>query len=221
MNAEDAIWINLIFIIIGYLIGSLNFSLLITTFNKKFQNIKSVGSGNAGATNALRSYGWKFGLLVFFLDVSKAYWFAFILGIIESQTIFVGLLYPQVATIFVVIGHIFPIFFKFKGGKGASCVLGLVASISLLLAGIGAIIFFSIVLTSKYVSLGSIISPVILSFLTFIPYLTNFYDSTIHIGESWLYFLSIFISSMFVIYSHKINIKNLILKQERKINFKS
>ena len=115
-----AIFSNVICAFVGYLIGSINFSLLITSKSKTKQKITELGSGNAGATNALRNYGWKFGLLIFLLDVSKSYWFTFIGASLQKYVPFFEGLYVQAITLFVILGHIFSIFFKFKGVKGKS-----------------------------------------------------------------------------------------------------
>ena len=75
MSITIAIFFNIAWIILGYLIGSINFSILLSSISKDKKNIQELGSKNAGATNAMRVYGWKFGLLVFILDTSKAFWF--------------------------------------------------------------------------------------------------------------------------------------------------
>ena len=154
---------NIIWCILCYLIGSINFSIILTKFSSSKKNIKEIGSGNAGATNAMRAYGFKFGLLVFFLDTSKSFWIGFIMGLLQSKTEAFSALLPQVCLLFVIIGHIFPIYFKFKGGKGAASFLGMLASISIFLAMIGTVIFVVIVWKTKYVSLGSITVPYILA----------------------------------------------------------
>ena len=216
-----AILFNLLWILFGYIVGSINFSIILTKYSKTKKNIKEIGSGNAGATNALRSYGWRFGLLIFILDTSKSYWFAFLIGMLQLHSDAFDQVIPQLAILFVIIGHIFPLFFQFKGGKGASTLLGMISSISLILAAIGTIIFLIVVYLTRYVSLGSIVVPYILAALAFIhPYLNGWFDSVISYGEFWLSPLMLFIASMVVTASHFQNIKNLLNKNERKIGMK-
>lgn len=212
----DIIWITLLFCILGYFIGSLNFSLILSKYNQSI-DIKNVGSKNAGATNALRSYGWKIALIIFMVDVSKAYWFAFALGAIETFALEDKII-PQIATIFVIVGHIWPMFFQFKGGKGAACILGMISSISLIMAATGTVLFFVIVGITKYVSLGSMGVPPILAFFSFVPFYGNFYDSMINISNHELInFVTIFLASLLVIFSHRNNIRKLINGQENKL----
>ncbi|MDK2819838.1 MAG: glycerol-3-phosphate 1-O-acyltransferase PlsY [Mycoplasmataceae bacterium] len=224
MNMSNMIWANIIWAIIGYLIGSINFSILITSRSKNKEHIGNLGSGNPGATNALRNYGWKFGLLIFLLDVSKSYWFTFIGLTLLRWVPFFDQLYVQAISLFVILGHIFPIFFKFKGGKGAATNLGLISSISLILSMIGFIIFFVIILTTKFVSAGSFICPLILAPLTFIPELNGWHDSFLN-GTNldgsgslyWLSFLSLMIASLMIIFSHRSNIKKILNGTETKM----
>ena len=225
MDITNAIWSNIIWAILGYLIGSINFSILLTL--KKKQKISELGSGNPGATNALRNYGWKFGLLIFLLDVSKSFWFTFIGAILLKNTIFFSGLYVQAISIFVIIGHIFPIFFKFKGGKGAATNLGIICSISLLLAVVGMVIFFIIFLSTKYVSLASITTPFIIAPLTFVFFFNGWYDSILNgtnlVGGTelyWLSFLTLIVAAIITLLSHISNIKKLINKTETKTYLK-
>ncbi len=215
----EKILFNFLWIIVAYLIGSINFSIIFTKNKKNMKNIKEVGSGNAGATNAARVYGIKFGVCIFILDASKSFWLGFLLGLLQSNVTAFNVIIPQLSLIFVIIGHIFPIYFNFKGGKGASCLLGMIASISLFIAAIGAIIFFIIVILTRYVSLGSIIVPFILALLSFLcPYWNNI-DSTITNQIFWFSPLFIFIASIIVTLSHWQNIGRLIHKKESKIQF--
>ena len=113
----EKVLFNLLWIIVAYLIGSINFSIIFTKNNKNKKNIKEVGSGNAGATNAARVYGFKFGLCIFILDASKSFWLGFILGLLQRNVEAFNVIIPQLCLIFVIIGHTFPLYFNFKGGK--------------------------------------------------------------------------------------------------------
>ena len=132
---------------------------------------------------------------------------------------FSGLI-PQLCLVFVIIGHIFPIYFGFKGGKGAAALFGMVSAISLILATIGIIIFSIIVYYSKYVSLGSIITPFILVFVSFLIPFWNHFDSPINYGPFWLTPLLLFVSWIIVASSHWQNIIRLIQKKENKTSLK-
>lgn len=216
----NTIIINILWILAGYFVGSINASIIITTLSKDKEHIKTVGSKNAGATNAMRSFGWKFGLLIFFLDTSKSYWFALTLGLLQTKVSAFSSVIPQLATVFVIVGHIFPIFFKFKGGKGAATLLGMISSISLILAAIGAFLFFLVIFITKYVSVGSIVVPYWLASLSFIaPYFNGWYDSPIHYGPYWVSPLMLFVGCIIVTLSHYSNIIRLIKKEERQLSF--
>lgn len=213
--------INLAWIVLAYLIGSINFSIILTKFSKNKKNIKEVGSGNAGATNAMRSYGFRFGLLIFILDTSKSFWLGFVMGLLQSKTESFNSLIPQMVLLFVIIGHIFPIYFKFKGGKGAATLLGMIASISLFLAMIGTVLFLLIVGFTKYVSLGSVVVPYALGATAFaLPYF-NYVDTVIKYGPFWLSPVCIFIGSLIVALSHYKNIIALLNGNERKTDILS
>lgn len=228
MDMTNAILSNLIWAVIGYLIGSINFSLILTLNSKDKVKISELGSGNPGATNALRNYGWKFGLLIFLLDVSKSYWFTFIGIVLLKFVPFFDSLLVQLISLSVIIGHIFPIFFKFKGGKGAATNLGVIASISLIVSIIGFLIFFAIVFSTKYVSLASMVAPFLIAPLTFVPQLNGWYDSYLHgtfVDGSgslyWLSFLTVMIAAVIIVLSHIPNIKKLIKGTETKTTLKS
>ena len=215
----EKVLFNLLWIIVAYLIGSINFSIIFTKNNKNKKNIKEVGSGNAGATNAARVYGFKFGLCIFILDASKSFWLGFILGLLQRNVEAFNVVIPQLCLIFVMIGQIFPLYVNFKGGKGASCLLGMIASINLFISAIGTIIFLIIVLWTRYVSLGSIVVPYILALLSFLcPYWNNI-DSTIINQIFWYSPLFLLIASLIVTLSHWQNIDRLIHKKESKIQF--
>lgn len=211
---------NILWILFAYLLGSINFSIILTKFNSKKEDIRKMGSGNAGATNAMRVHGFKFGLIVFILDTSKSFWLGLALGLMQSKSESFSGLMPQLILLFVIIGHIFPIYFKFKGGKGAATLLGMIASISLILAIIGTILFFLIVGITRYVSLGSITIPFIIALLSFICPYFNHIDTTITYGQFWINPLFLSLGSIIVAVSHWQNILRLVKHKESKINFK-
>ncbi|UWD34581.1 glycerol-3-phosphate 1-O-acyltransferase PlsY [Mesomycoplasma molare] len=219
---------NFIAIFIGYLVGSINLSILFSK-RRKNEDIRDKGSKNAGSTNALRVYGVKFALPIFLFDIFKALFVVILAWIVHIQTqsnIYdksLKYLVPQIAGLGVVIGHIWPIFFKFKGGKGAASLLGLFCGFNFIVVIIGVILFLSIVYFTKFVSLGSIVVPLILIAIGFIPWMTlsfiGIFNWKIYQSFYWINPLIILISHLFVIYSHKQNIIRLVKKQENKITF--
>ncbi len=212
--------VNISWIILAYLVGSINFSIILSKFKHEKKDITKVGSGNAGATNAMRTYGFRFGLVVFILDTSKSFWLGFTMGLLQrNYEAFSGLI-PQMVLLFVIIGHIFPIYFKFKGGKGAATLLGMIASISIFLAMIGAVLFIALVWYTKYVSLGSITIPYIIAALAFLCPFWNHIDTTIIYGAFWLNPICLFIGSAIVAARHWQNVIRLLNGTESKISFR-
>ena len=187
----------ILFIVIAYLIGSISPALLV---GKIFYNtdIRTMGSGNLGTTNTFRCLGKKAGVIVFVLDISK--------GIIATMlpSLVLGRVdYLSIFGAFAMIGHVYPIFANFKGGKavatGSGVFIFLYPTLSLILEAI----FFSTLFITGYVSLGSI-----LICLTSIVYLSIF-ESGI---DKWV----MIVMCIFVIYMHKSNIKRLINGTENK-----
>jgi acyl phosphate:glycerol-3-phosphate acyltransferase len=189
-------------IVISYLLGSISFSYLFARLLKGI-DIREHGSGNAGATNTLRVLGKGPAVLVLLLDVAKGaaavgvgYWFT------QDPTIM------MICGMSAVAGHNWPIFLKFRGGKGIATTIGVMAILvfyAALIAGIAAIL--SIVF-SRYVSLGSLI------FTAGLP-LSIFALGTYPPSYFWLSL----IFAVFAFWRHKDNIVRLIKGQERKIQF--
>ena len=191
----------ILFIVIAYLIGSISPALLV---GKIFYNtdIRTMGSGNLGTTNTFRCLGKKAGVIVFVLDISK--------GIIATMlpSLVLGRVgYLSIFGAFAMIGHVYPIFANFKGGKavatGSGVFIFLYPTLSLILVAI----FFSTLFITGYVSLGSI-----LICLTSIVYLSIF-ESGI---DKWV----MIVMCIFVIYMHKSNIKRLLNGTENKSKVK-
>ncbi len=149
----------------AYLIGSANTSVIIS---KKFfgKDIRSEGSGNAGATNTLRSFGKKAAALVFFLDFSKG-----LITVAAAKCLVFFLDAPYecmlLAGFFVQAGHCFPVFFRFRGGKGVATAAGAATGVMPLVALILLAVFAVIVFSKKIVSLASGICAAIYPVLTF------------------------------------------------------
>ena len=187
----------ILFIVIAYLIGSISPALLV---GKIFYNtdIRTMGSGNLGTTNTFRCLGKKAGVIVFVLDISKG-----IIATMLPSLVLGRVEYLSIFGAFAMIGHVYPIFANFKGGKavatGSGVFIFLYPTLSLILVAI----FFSTLFITGYVSLGSI-----LICLTSIVYLSIF-ESGI---DKWI----MIVMCIFVIYMHKSNIKRLLKGTENK-----
>ena len=193
----------LLSLLIGYLIGSIPWGLVI---GKVFYNtdIREYGSGNLGGTNAGRVLGTPIGFLVIFLDGSKA-----LLVMIITHLISPGL--EHYAGLAVCIGHCFPIFAGFKGGKAVACSYGFLLGLALFVTHeylltfiLPLLTFFFVLALSKMVSLSSMIGVSMAAILIFF-----FVDKTIG--------LMVFALALFVIYRHKTNIERIKNGTESKI----
>ena len=216
---------TLILFIGGYLIGSISWGIIISKVFFK-EDIRNKGSQNAGATNGLRVYGAKSGLIIFFLDVSKTFVAGLIAFLLKENISFFENALIQVALFATLLGHVFPIYFKFKGGKGAACLLGFFIFFNWLLALIGFVIFFLIVTPTKKVSLGSIIVPFFLIifqilFANINPMDSKAFNYFLQEPAWWVNTIFLTLSYLLVVWSHRLNIKRLLKGQENTIKLKN
>ncbi len=156
-----------LYAIIGYFIGCLNFGVIVPKIMYR-KDIREYGSGNAGATNAFRVFGKIAGVIVLILDLSKS--LAYVL-VLEHQFNESDMILLAWAGLFVVIGHIFPVFFGFKGGKGVSATGGTIAAICPFAFVPLALVFILTILIKKKVGLGSVVA---VSMIPFGVMLVNF-----------------------------------------------
>lgn len=200
----------LIYCVFSYLLGSIPTSVWV---GKWFYgiDIRNHGSGNAGATNTFRVLGAKAAIPVFLFDVFKG----FLLPFLAHQYIHIfpnlsdDFLFPIIIGLFAVIGHIFPVFAGFKGGKGVATLLGTTLGICPIPALLSFVVFIFIFLISKYVSLGSLLSG--LFFTIFIIFFTE------HSTSLLIFSVTAFI---LLVLTHRSNISRLINGTENKISFK-
>lgn len=195
--------------IIAYLLGSIPTSFI---FGKLTQGIdlRKYGSGNVGATNALRVLGTPLGLLTLLIDLTKGFFPVFIVqNLLPSP----DLLLPVLAALAAILGHIFTIFLKFKGGKGVATSAGAIIALAPEHVLIALTIFLIIVIFTRFVSLGSIFAALSLFILQLIQFLKTDFDNSE---------LFIFISFVvvFILIKHRTNIKRLLQGKENKISFK-
>lgn len=206
--------VNVIMAIIAYLIGSINFSVI---FSKKFAgfDVREKGSGNAGSTNMLRSVGKGAAALTLLCDVLKgvvAILIAIGIGnLVQSAD--KGLL-VQIAGITVVIGHTFPIFFGFKGGKGVATSLGILLMTNWQIGLICLVFALVLMVLTQMVSLGSCAAAVLF------PVLTLFIKDHYIVAEGGSYFIYSVILAVIVLYNHRSNIKRMLNGTENKLSFK-
>jgi len=192
--------LSLLFIIIFYIIGSIPFALLIPKFFGH-GDIRNIGSGNVGATNVLRTGNKFLAFLVLCLDVLKGL-FPFILLNLYSENI--GLLHTIFLCHFSILGHIFPIWLKFKGGKGVATYIGFLFGINLILGLFFLITWIAIALVSKYSSLSSLIATTIAPIYFIVQ------------GDNYIAIFLIYLLVVIVIKHHE-NIKRLLNRTENKI----
>ena len=188
---------NEIFVIIAisYAFGSIPFGYLITKFFLK-KDIRKIGSGNIGATNVLRTGNKIIGYSTLLLDVFKAILPLIIIKIYMNEYLFI-------ASLSVFLGHVFPIWLKFKGGKGVATYVGILCCINLYL-GIGFAFFWIITLIIfKYSSLSSLVASLSIPFI----------DYFILKNELISFYIIMFV---LIFYTHRENIKRLINKEESK-----
>lgn len=192
---------TIIIIISAYLLGSLNFAIVFSKWFMK-KDIREYGSRNAGTTNVLRVMGKKWALVVLLCDIFKAVAAVSIGGAIGGN---IGKL---IAGGVVIIGHIYPLYFKFKGGKGVATAAGMLLAFDLRMFAILVIIFFTVLYISKFVSLSSMAAGAFLPFGMYI-----FYKDSLFVLTGILIFLGI-------IYMHRTNIVRIVNHEENKFSFK-
>lgn len=201
----------IIIAVIAYLIGSVNFSVLISKKMAGF-DVREKGSGNGGTTNVLRTVGKKAAVLTLIADVLKGVFAIFIAWIVGKFVESNSATLVQLAAIGVVVGHTFPIFFGFKGGKGIATSLGILLLLNWEIGLICLIFAISLMAITRMVSLGSISAAVLFPILT------------IFIKEHYLvngnYFIFGIIMAAFIIFNHRSNVKRILNGTENKLSFK-
>lgn len=207
----------IIIAIIAYLIGSINFSILISK-KKAGYDIRQKGSGNAGTTNMLRNLGKKYAAITLICDVLKgviAIGIAIIVGNILGDTN--KALLVQIAGVAVVIGHTFPIFFGFKGGKGVATSLGILLMTNWQLGLICLVFALVLMALTRVVSMGSIAAAILYPVLTLFVGGGHYIVESSGLGNG--YFIYSVILAIIVIFNHRENIKRILSGTENKISF--
>ena len=184
-----------IIIFVSYFLGSIPFGFLLTKRILK-KDIRKIGSGNIGATNVLRTGSKLIGYTTLFLDILKA-----IVPVILVKIYFIEFLY--IASLCVFLGHVFPIWLKFKGGKGVATYVGILCCINIYLGLTFGIVWLLSFLIFKFSSLSSLLGSLSIPIVNFFIF-----------NEELIFFYIIMFVLIF--YTHRENIKRLINKEETK-----
>ncbi len=198
--------------IIAYCLGSISFSVIISKKMAGF-DVREKGSKNAGSTNVLRTVGKKAAILTLICDILKgvvAILIAVLLGNLVEGTD--KALLVQIAGLMAVIGHTFPVFFKFKGGKGVATALGVLFIVNWQIALICLVFALLLMAITRMVSVGSLAAAILF------PVLTIFIKDNYIVEGSYLVF-GILMAGL-VVFNHRTNIKRLATGTENKLSFK-
>ena len=220
----------LLAILIAYLLGSINFAII---FSKIFvhKDVRDYGSHNAGMTNTMRVAGVLPGALTFIFDVLKGVAAAYIgflvfnhcYSLTESQ-MFLPIYGGYLCAVFCMLGHCLPVFFQFKGGKAVATCLGVMIVCNFPAAGIAVFVFALLILSSRMVSLSSIIA--VASMLVTVPnyQMSGILPFTLNtngpIGANFVILIFNLIMVFLVVIKHKENIDRMLKGTERKVSFK-
>lgn len=205
-----------IFVLVAYLLGSIPFSYLLGKYIKK-DDIRKHGSGNIGTTNAYRVFGKVIGTFVLILDTLKGGLIVFLLDndyILSNVQMFHPLIYGFTA----VLGHVFPVWFKFKGGKGVATSYGLLLGYAPFMALSLLPVFVAIEISTRYVSIASVVSTIIAFYVGLAMYVSTLHGSEfIHYDLTFVIIL--FLSVLLIFWRHKGNFHRIRQGTENKIKF--
>jgi len=228
--------IYLIVAIVSYLLGSIPFGFILVRMFRG-QDIRQTGSGNIGATNVIRSGAKWLGVITLLLDAAKGYaavmlslWLAWqltphgsilatpeqietnqVLGQIVAHNAHFGYLIATVAAVFAILGHMFPIWLKFKGGKGVATGLGTFLAIAPKAVGVVIMIFLAVVVASRYVSLASIIATASFPVFAWLLYRGSATPAVL---------AAMFVAAALIIARHHQNIRRLLAGTEHRFELK-
>ena len=200
----------IIIIFLSYICGSIPFGLILTKLFSDL-DLRNVGSGNIGATNVFRTGNKYLALLTLILDILKGYF-----PVIIAQKFCPE--YVHLSGLLAFLGHVFPVWLKFKGGKGVATYLGILCAISYALSILFIFTWLITILIFKYASVSSLFSSLTIIVVTFIRETTQGIIitkySSIELTNNWPI---LFIFFILIVFTHKKNISNLINKTEQKI----
>ena len=210
--------VNIIMAVVAYLIGSVNFSVILSKKMAGF-DVREKGSGNAGTTNMLRSVGKKAAAITLICDILKgvvSIGIAIVLGSIIKDSNKELLL--QIAGIAVILGHTFPIFFGFKGGKGVATSLGVLLLSNWQIGLICLVFALALMVLTRMVSLGSCAAAVLFPVLTL--FINENYTVLTEGKRGSTYFIYSLILAVIVLFNHRSNIKRILNGTENRLGSK-
>lgn len=189
----------------AYLLGSIPWSYLIVRLTRGV-DVRKVGSGNVGATNAMRAAGKKVGIAALVLDIGKGIAAVLVARALGAPPELVG-----GAAVAVVLGHVFPIFLRFRGGKGVATAAGVLGALEPRVMAFGLLIFFVLVAWKRYVSLGSVVVAGVFPILAWGGQRMGWAPR-----DPWVLFSSVAIGAV-IIARHRSNIERLLRGTERRL----
>lgn len=224
----SSLWWQFLLLAIGsYLMGNINFAIIISKLKKK--DIRTLGSGNPGTLNMSRNFGLKIGVLTLVLDILKGAIPTFIGYIIYKDTYFEGttLLINQVAMVgcgfFAVLGHIFPVFMKFKGGKGIATTIGVFAVCNPLVAVISGALAIAFILITEIGAMGSFIATtpgaIVACYSVYKHYIMAQSVEVFNVALAIIANIFIVFIIFLTWYAHRKNIERLIAGEEHPTNW--
>jgi glycerol-3-phosphate acyltransferase PlsY len=206
---DEAFFLKILWLtpLIAYLLGSIPFGLLVV---KAFggPDIRAIGSGNIGAANVTRNAGKFAGILTLLLDAGKGYAAVWLAGYFTQGNI----RWMMIAALCAVVGHIFPIWLGFKGGKGVATGLGVFLPICWQAVAAGVVLWLAVVIFWRYSSLGSVSAAVALPLFVYMLYAPG------HAPPEYVT-LGTVVISLLVLIKHRPNIARLIAGEEPRLNF--
>ncbi len=190
---------HVVVVVVAYLLGSIPFAYL--AGRMRGIDIRTVGSKNVGATNVFRTLGKGIGIAVMVLDITKG-----LVAVLTAHAM-TGSPWPLIAAAAAILGHVFPVWLRFKGGKGVAVAGGAMIGLVPLPALIVAVIWLLIVAITRYVSLGSILAAFVFPFLV------------LAFGAPWPTLVFVCLASVVLIVRHRANIRRLMHGDELRLEF--
>jgi acyl phosphate:glycerol-3-phosphate acyltransferase len=192
----------------GYLLGSIPFGYVLVRLQCG-GDIRGMGSGNIGATNVARAAGWTVGIATLILDIAKGFFAVWLMGHFSGGNI----RYMMYAGLAAILGHLFPVWLKFSGGKGVATALGVFLEICWPAAAAALAVFAIVLIFWRYVSLGSVSAAAALPLLVYLLYAPG-HAPPVAVSTSTL------LAAILVILKHRWNIERLMIGTEPRIEFR-
>jgi acyl phosphate:glycerol-3-phosphate acyltransferase len=195
--------IPIVLLVAAYLLGGIPFGYVLVKL-KSGQDVRSMGSGNIGATNVVRTAGRAIGVLTLLLDIAKGYVAVWLMGRFTAG----DPAWMSAAAVVVMLGHAFPVFLQFKGGKAVASFVGAYLALTPWAVLACAIIFFAIVAVTRYISLGSILAAALFPFAVWMI-----------LHPVWPVLAAAFFCAALVVWRHRSNMQRLRAGTENVFSF--